>query len=122
MTISARSPAPRRGEVWRVRLDPTEGSEIQKTRPVVVVSSDALGRIPLRIVVSLTGWKEPFAFNPWMPRVEPSRENGLSKASAVNGLQVRCVSTARFADRVGRLSEGELAAAVASVGLCIEHP
>src|SRR5947208_15538335 len=27
-----------RGEVWLARLDPTEGREIQKTRPCVVVS------------------------------------------------------------------------------------
>ena len=28
----------RRGEVWLVALDPTQGSEIQKTRPCVIVS------------------------------------------------------------------------------------
>ena len=27
-----------RGEVWLVNLDPTVGSEIQKTRPCVIVS------------------------------------------------------------------------------------
>jgi mRNA interferase MazF len=27
-----------RGEVWLARLDPTEGREIQKTRPCVIVS------------------------------------------------------------------------------------
>ena len=31
-----------RGEVWLVRLDPTEGSEIRKTRPCVVISPDEL--------------------------------------------------------------------------------
>ena len=30
--------APRRGEIWLAALDPTLGSEIQKTRPCVVVS------------------------------------------------------------------------------------
>jgi mRNA interferase MazF len=45
----------RRGEVWWVVLDPTVGSEIQKTRPCVVVSPNVM--IPdLRtvIVVPLT--------------------------------------------------------------------
>src|SRR5438128_10307294 len=37
----ARYATPRRGEVWRVRLDPTTGHEIQKTRPAIVVTSDA---------------------------------------------------------------------------------
>jgi len=27
-----------RGEIWLVRLDPTEGREIQKTRPCLIVS------------------------------------------------------------------------------------
>ncbi|MCC6931500.1 MAG: type II toxin-antitoxin system PemK/MazF family toxin [Gemmatimonadaceae bacterium] len=33
---------PRRGDVLLVALDPTRGSEIQKTRPCVVVSPDEL--------------------------------------------------------------------------------
>ena len=31
---------PRRGEVWWVRLDPTLGSEIEKTRPCLVLTTD----------------------------------------------------------------------------------
>ena len=38
----------KRGEVWMVRLDPTLGAEIRKTRPVVVVDSDAIGVLPIR--------------------------------------------------------------------------
>ena len=34
----------RRGEVYWVRLDPTEGVEIRKTRPAVIVSNDAANR------------------------------------------------------------------------------
>ena len=33
---------PKRGEVYLVRLDPTEGSEIKKTRPALIVSPDEL--------------------------------------------------------------------------------
>lgn len=45
---------PRRGEVWWIALDPTVGSEIRKTRPCLVVGTDALSRLPVRIVVPLT--------------------------------------------------------------------
>jgi mRNA-degrading endonuclease toxin of MazEF toxin-antitoxin module len=31
---------PKRGEVWLVDLNPTRGQEIQKTRPVVVLSTN----------------------------------------------------------------------------------
>ena len=30
----------KRGSIWLANLDPTVGSEIRKTRPVVVVSND----------------------------------------------------------------------------------
>jgi mRNA interferase MazF len=36
--------APQRFEVWLVNLDPTQGSEINKTRPCVVISPDELNR------------------------------------------------------------------------------
>jgi len=48
---------PRRGEVWWLRLDPTEGSEIAKTRPCVVLTADVLNErrrtvvvVPLRVL------------------------------------------------------------------------
>ena len=31
---------PKRGEIWLVKLNPTRGQEMRKTRPVVVISSD----------------------------------------------------------------------------------
>ena len=52
-----------RGEVWVVNLDPTIGAEIRKTRPVVVVSSDAMDALPLKLVAPLTEWKDYLAQN-----------------------------------------------------------
>jgi mRNA interferase MazF len=46
----------RRGEVWLINLDPTVGSEIQKTRPAVIVNDDAIGILPLRVIVPITAW------------------------------------------------------------------
>ena len=40
-----------RGEVWRLNLDPTIGAEMRKTRPVVIVSADEIGLLPLKVVV-----------------------------------------------------------------------
>ena len=42
--------APKRDEVWLVSLDPTEGTEIPKTRPCLVVSPDE-ANIYLRTVI-----------------------------------------------------------------------
>ena len=41
----------KRGEVWWVTFDPSVGSEIQKTRPAIIVSNDAANRNLKRVVV-----------------------------------------------------------------------
>ena len=41
---------PRRDEVWLIRLDPSLGSEIKKTRPCLVVSPDEMND-PLQTVI-----------------------------------------------------------------------
>ena len=42
----------RRFEVWLVNLDPTVGSEIQKTRPCLIVSPDELNRNIATVIVA----------------------------------------------------------------------
>ena len=41
----------KRGEVWWVAFDPALGSEIQKTRPAIIVSNDSANRNLKRVVV-----------------------------------------------------------------------
>lgn len=111
-----------RGEVWLINLDPTVGAEIRKTRPAVIVNDDALGVLPLRVIVPITEWKDRYAVAPWMVRLEPDAENGLTKTSAEDTFQVRSVARERFVRRIGRLSDAamqEIAQALALV-LCIE--
>lgn len=47
----------KQGEIWSVNLDPTLGAEIRKTRPAIIVNDNAVGRLPLKIIVPLTDWK-----------------------------------------------------------------
>ncbi|HEY4688656.1 MAG TPA: type II toxin-antitoxin system PemK/MazF family toxin [Anaerolineae bacterium] len=93
-----------RGEVWLINLDPTIGAEIKKTRPAVIVNDDAIGVLPLRVIVPITDWKDRYAIAPWMVRLDPDAANGLSKTSSADAFQVRSVSQARFVRRLGRLS------------------
>jgi len=95
----------RRGEVWEVNLDPTIGAEIKKIRPCVIVSRDALARLPLKIIVPLTEWNEGFARAPWHVLVEPTSQNGLSKKSSADTYQVRSISEARLIKRLGEVSD-----------------
>jgi mRNA interferase MazF len=94
----------RRGEIWLINLDPTVGAEIRKTRPAAIVSDDAVGILPLKVVVPLTDWKERYAVAPWMSKIDPDAQNGLSKPSAADAFQVRSLSQERFVRRLGQLS------------------
>ncbi len=111
-----------RGEIWLINLDPTVGAEIQKIRPVIIVSSNAVGVLPLRVVVPLTDWKERYHQAAWIVPISPDEENGLSKQSAADTFQIRSVSTTRFVRRIGKLSTGEMDQIVEAIGLVIEYP
>lgn len=107
-----------RGEVWLVNLDPTIGAEIRITRPAVIVNDDAVGILPLKIIVPITEWRDRYAVAPWMVRLEPSPENGLDKSSAADAFQVRSVAQQRLVRRMGMLSAStmqEIARALAAV-------
>jgi len=104
-----------------VNFDPTVGTEIQKTRPAVVISSDAIGRLPVKVVAPLTEWRDGFAGDVWHVLVVPDAGNGLSKLSAADVLQVRGVDTQRCLSRIGRVSETVLVEIVTSLALVVEY-
>jgi len=110
-----------RGEIWQVNLDPTVGAEIQKTRPVVVISSDAVGVLPIKLVAPLTEWKDYLARNVWHVKVTPDSMNGLAKTSAVDTLQLRGVDTQRFIQRLGKVSPSVMRSIVAAIAAVIEY-
>lgn len=57
------SAEPRRGDVFLVNLNPTQGSEIRKTRPCVIVSPDELNAyLRTIIVLPLTTGTHPYPF------------------------------------------------------------
>ena len=95
----------RRGEIWLINLDPTIGAEIKKTRPAVIVSDDAIGILPLKVIVPISEWKSRYAVAPWMVRLEPNTENCLGKPSVADAFQVRSVAQERFVRRLGTLSD-----------------
>jgi mRNA interferase MazF len=110
-----------RAEIWLVNLDPTIGAEIRKTRPVVVVSSDAVGALPIRLVAPLTEWKDHFAGNLWHVKLIPDSANGLAKTSAVDTLQLRGVDTQRFVQRLGHVSATAMRSIVEAIAIVVEY-
>jgi len=121
-SLSTSPPLPKRGEIWRVNFDPTIGAEIQKTRPAVVISSDAVGRLPIKLVAPITDWKDYYAANIWHVRIDPDADNGLSKVSAVDGLQLRGMDRQRFVHKLGQVSATQLEEIVLAIAAVIEYP
>ena len=93
----------KQGKVWLINLDPTVGSEISKTRPAIIVNDNTLGRLPLKIVVPLTDWKDRYSIAAWMVSVVPDRLNKLSKPSAADCFQVRSVAQERLVKKIGTI-------------------
>ena len=110
-----------RGEIWQADLQGSLGNEIKHERPVVVVSPDEVGMLPIAVVCPITEWKDYFANNVWHVKLEPDNTNGLTKLSAVDTLQLRSLSTdtRRFLWKRGRVSSPEtmnlIAMAIAAV-------
>lgn len=110
-----------RGEVWEVRFDPSEGDEIKKIRPAVVMNIHGAGRMQLRIAIPVTGWQPQFANYFWMVRLAPSPTNGLMKESAADSLQVKSLSINRFRRKLGVLTANEVNEIAAAIALCIGY-
>jgi len=92
----------RRGDIWRVNLDPPQGSEIRKTRPAVIITADALNRARRTVVVVLlsTG---PVA-RP--PIIVATPSAGASSVAVCD--QLRAVDKGRLVRNSGRLSTADL--------------
>lgn len=98
----------KQGEIWLINLDPTIGSELKKTRPAVVINDNALGKLPLKVIVPVTDWKPNYSLAIWMVKLEPDHQNGLTKLSSADCFQIRSVSESRFIRKIGQVTNLEL--------------
>ena len=98
----------KQGDVWLVDLEPTIGAEIKKTRPAVIISDDAIGKLPLKIIAPITQWKDYFIEAPWMVKIEPTQQNGLVKTSSIDCFQIRSLSQERLNSKIGEVTLDEV--------------
>lgn len=84
----------KRGEIYYANLDPTVGSEINKKRPVLIISNNANNKAAATVTVL------PLTSNisniyPFEVALHP-KKTGLSKASKVQCQQIRTISKMRI--------------------------
>ena len=89
----------KQSEIWLINLDPTMGAEIKKTRPAIIVNDNALGKLPLKIIIPLTDWKEKYGIAPWMVYLKPDKINNISKESAADCFQIRSISEEKLSSK-----------------------
>lgn len=91
---------PRRFEVYLVQLDPTQGSEIHKTRPCVVVSPDEMNsQLRTVIIAPLTS-----TLRGWPTRVPVTFQD---KNGEVALDQIRTVDATRLVKHLGEVTQVE---------------
>jgi mRNA interferase MazF len=97
-----------RGEVWLVALDPTVGSEIQKTRPCVVISPPELNEYLRTVIVAPMTTGSHAA--PFRIGLTFARKRGLILLD-----QIRTVDKDRLLKRVGVISGQALASTLSTL-------
>lgn len=103
-----------RGDIWWVSLDPTQGSEIKKTRPCVVLSHNTINRLRRTVVVvplSTAAKSHP-------PITVPVNCQGGDAVAVVD--QIRAVAKHRFKNKIESLSLEELDEVCQAVAIILE--
>ncbi len=103
-----------RGEVWWVKLDPTLGSEIKKTRPCLVIGTNVLNERRHTIVVV------PLSTAPQSapPVLVPVVCAGRRAVAVVD--QIRAVAKERLTKHLGEVSAADLASVEDALRMILE--
>jgi len=87
----------KRFEVYLVKLNPTVGSEIQKTRPCIVISPNEMNILKTVIIAPLTSEGFDFVFR---PKITFKNKNGLVLLD-----QIRTVDKTRLVKKLGTVDK-----------------
>lgn len=88
-----------RGDVFWAQLDPTVGSEIKKTRPVIILSINPLNKVRRTVVVVPLSTSAPEI------KFLNIELNGGSIARCEH---IRAVDKSRLSDKIGSISESDM--------------
>jgi len=84
-----------RYDIVLVKLNPTVGYEIQKTRPCIVISPDEMNRLKTIIIAPLTSKGFDFIFR---PKIDFQEKKGLVLLD-----QIRAIDKSRIVKKIGKV-------------------
>ncbi|MCK4608468.1 MAG: type II toxin-antitoxin system PemK/MazF family toxin [Gammaproteobacteria bacterium] len=97
----------KRGEIYFANLNPTIGSEINKTRPVLIVSNEANNRVAstITIVPITSNTKKVYPFEVLLKQ----NDSKLTKCSKAQCHQIRTISKQRITTlKAGNINQGTM--------------
>jgi mRNA interferase MazF len=111
-----------RGDVYKANLEPHEGSEQGGTRPVVVVSRDALNKYsPVVVVCSITEAANKTRIYPGHVKVS-SGTGGLTIDSIVMAEQIRSINKTRLVSLIGKFDKALMTSIEAVIKITLDLP
>ena len=87
----------KRYEIYLVKLNPTMGSEIQKTRPCIVISPNEMNVLKTVIIAPMTSKGFDFIFR---PKIKFEKKDGLVLLD-----QIRTVDKTRLVKKLGNVDK-----------------
>lgn len=97
-----------RGDIFLIKFDPTEGAEIQKTRPGIVVTNNIANTYArVLMIVPITSQKTEKVFP---HEVLITKTKGLLRVSKANVAQMRAMDRSRIKSKLGKISDQNLKA------------
>ncbi len=111
-----------RGDVYNATLEASQGSEQTGTRPVVIVSRDAINRSsPVVIVVPVTSRANKNRIYPSHVEIRAG-EAGLTSDSIALCEQVRAIAVSRLNKNLGHLSNQRISQINAALKIALDLP
>lgn len=98
---------PLRGEIYRVNLDPTIGSEIAKTRPALIISNDTGNQYAGRVIIAPITTANVEKVYPFEVKLSIG-EGGVSQPSKILLDQIRTVDKSRLGIKLGVIPKSRI--------------
>ena len=111
------SPIPKYGEVWLV--ESREERQEVDLWPAVIISSDAMELMPLRLVARIDSFRKGGEL--WRVEVPSEITVGLDQQAVVDTMQICSVETTACRERLGRLPADCMIEVAAAVAILVEH-